>query len=123
MSSNPSTTCSSPVLDPERLNEFLAASRSESGAERRTAERNGFFAPVNLKPCTAPTQRWSAFSRDLSSDGIGLLHNMAIERGTICEVSVKCNGAELRHEAECMWCTAAGEGWYLSGWRFLSPRS
>jgi hypothetical protein len=122
MSSNPSVS-GSPTYRAGEIQEFLAASRSEDGAERRVSERQAFFAPVSLKPAKTPTQRWSVFSRDLSSEGIGLLHNMPIDRGTVCEVTVRCDQAELRHDAECMWCTSAGEGWFLSGWRFLSRRS
>jgi hypothetical protein len=118
MSSSDTTTPRS-TFAAEQLEAFLAASRCDGAVERRAAERQPFFVPVTVIPSFSPERRWSAFSRDLSSDGIGLLHNLAIERGAVCELIVKTDRAELRHKAQCMWCSAAGEGWYLSGWRFV----
>jgi hypothetical protein len=107
------------ILSHSDVNDLLTASRSGSGAERRIGERYPFFAPVSIMPYDAPQQRWSAFSRDMSADGIGLLHNMPIERGSICELSISQAGIHFRRRSEVMWCTAAGEGWYLTGWRFV----
>ena len=104
------------ALGRERLADGVA---QRAGAERRTAERYPFFAPVSIMPYDAPQQRWSAFSRNMSADGIGLLHNMPIDRGSICELSISQAGIHFRRRSEVMWCTAAGEGWYLSGWRFV----
>jgi hypothetical protein len=107
------------ILSHSDVSDLLTASRSGSGAERRTAERYPFFAPVSIMPYDETQQRWSAFSRDMSADGIGLLHNMPIDCGRICELSITQAGIHFRRRSELMWCTAAGEGWYLSGWRFV----
>jgi hypothetical protein len=106
------------ILSNADVNDLLDGSRNPVGVERRAAERYPFFAPVCITSCDASQQRRSAFSRDMSTDGIGLLHNMPIDRGTICDLSITQNGINFRRRSQAMWCSAVGEGWYLSGWRF-----
>lgn len=102
---------------------LLEASQQGEYFERRSQIRHPFFAPVSLRPDGAATTQLSAFSRDISFEGIGLLHNYSLERGERFEIHLRMLAQELRHLAEVDWCSAAGEGWYLSGWRFIRRQS
>lgn len=107
------------TLTDEQLFEVLTASRGGEGVERRSTPRHPCFAPVGLTPCGNARQRLSAFSRDVSRDGVGLLHVMPIERGEIYALVLQHPAGELRQQAQVMWCRPAGEGWYVSGLRFV----
>lgn len=105
---------------PASVLEFIEASQNRTD-ERRTAVREPFFRPVTLELTVAgkPQER-SCFSRDISPKGIGLLHNFSLEQGenVVLTIHSDCLG-RIRVRSEIMWCTPAGEGWYLSGARFL----
>ena len=93
---------------------------SRKGAEERRAEkREPFFTPVQLSLPQDDRRSFSCFSRDISPTGIGLLHCMAIEPG---EVVLKFSGqscGDVRIRSEIIWCRPCGEGWHLSGARFV----
>lgn len=97
---------------------FLQARRDDY-EDRRDDRRVPFFAPVSLRPAFTADQRFSAFSREISSSGIGLLHSMPVEHGEVFEITLRQPGQDLQKFAEVVWCRAAGEGWYLSGCRFI----
>ena len=69
-------------FDADELRSLLGATQSADFNERRSEPRHPFFAPVTLRVVERPSQLLSAFSREISQSGIGLLHNMPIERGT-----------------------------------------
>lgn len=100
---------------------LLSDSQPDAFAERRSEKRHTFFMPVVIRSLDMLEQR-SAFSRDISCDGIGLLHNMPIESGTIARLTVASERPLQINLAEVMWCRPAGEGWYLSGWRFVAAQ-
>lgn len=107
------------TLSDDQLFEVLTATRGGELTERRSTPRHPCFAPVSLTPSGDPRQRLSAFSRDVSRDGVGLLHVMPLTRGEIFTVVLQHPGGELRQHAQVMWCRPAGEGWYLTGLRFV----
>ena len=106
-------------LSTEQLQELLAASRGGDFQDRRAAERHAFFAPVSIIAPTAHSLLLSAFSRDVSQDGIGLLHFFRMEPGAMCELCIGQSDVKIRLRAEVMWTKPAGEGWFTSGWRFV----
>jgi hypothetical protein len=107
-------------LSQYRLEALLASTREVEDAERRSDVRHSFFAPVTLAGCEEPSRSWSAFSREISASGIGLLHNMPLPKGRVYELTIGRDGTGCSCTAEVVWCRPAGEGWYLSGWRFVS---
>lgn len=107
------------TLSDDELSEVLTATRGSELVERRATPRHPCFAPVSLTPSGDPRQRLSAFSRDVSRDGLGLLHGMPLPRGAIYSVVLQHPAGELRQLAQVMWCKPTGEGWYLSGLRFV----
>ncbi len=108
------------LLSISELHALLFTSRSDDGCDTRSTGRFSFFTPVTLHSLIEPARNLSAFTRDLSRGGVGLLHNYPIERGLVSEVLFRCRDVDIRKPAEAAWCRPAGEGWYLSGWRFLA---
>ena len=89
--------------------------------ERRGERRESFFSPVSI---TLEGQRQvSCFSRDISRRGIGLLHYMAVELGEVVLTIPSKSWGPIRIRAQIRWCRPCGEGWYLSGARFLEVLS
>ena len=102
-------------LDEAALKELLTA----ANGERREDPRHPLFAPVSLCIMDQPGLLMSAFSREISCSGIGLLHVMPIEKGQVGKVSIKVEEKQMFMTAECVWCRPVGDGWFLSGWRFV----
>lgn len=104
----------------EAVNRVLAGSRPADEDERRGDPRWPFFGPVTITLDHDPFPQFSAFARDISHLGVGLLHIMPLERG---EVIVTIRGEEgedpVALRTQVMWCKDCGEGWYISGGRFL----
>jgi hypothetical protein len=107
------------TLSDDELFHVLTATRGGELTERRATPRHPCFAPVSLSPSGNTRQCLSAFSRDVSRDGVGLLHSMQLNRGAIYTVVLKHPAGELRQHAQVMWCRPMGEGWYVSGLRFV----
>ena len=111
------------LLSISELHTLLFTTRSDDGCDTRATGRFAFFTPVTLQRVNEPASNLSAFTRDLSRGGVGLLHNYPIERGLVSEVLFRSRDVDIRKPAEAAWCRPAGEGWYLSGWRFLAETS
>jgi hypothetical protein len=85
------------------------------GSDRRRAQRMPFFREISIE---VDGRQLSAFSRDLSSKGIGLLHRTPVNPGEIT-VSIPWPGGMIRQRTLIVWCHDVGEGWYASGGRFV----
>jgi hypothetical protein len=107
-------------LSDESLQRLLALTRRDDKSDRREDVRHPLFAPFTVTGIN-DSRRYTAFSREVSAGGIGLLHAMPIEAGTTCVLRLHDLEASFIRPAEVVWCAPAGEGWYLSGWRFLGP--
>jgi len=104
-------------LTDEELAALLAAAQGNS--DRRVDPRHAFFTTVTLRPAAAPTMAISAFSREISVSGIGLLHAAPLVAGQDYEVDIRIEEVRVRRSARAVWCRAVGDGWYLSGCRFV----
>jgi len=89
----------------------------DAAGERRAESREPFFSPVTVT--LEGQQQFSCFSRDISPSGIGLLHYMAVEPGEVVLTIPSKSCRHVRIRAKIVWCRPCGEGWYLSGARFL----
>lgn len=88
-------------------------------AEPRAATRSPFFGPVTIGLNGAEFPQFSAFARDISHLGVGLLHIMPLECGEVL-VTIRREGeAPLALRTQIIWCEDCGEGWYISGGRFI----
>ena len=95
------------------LNEIL-----NGVCDRRTEARLPYFGPTRISLPGADLD-FSAFVRDISVAGIGLVHIMPLARGeVILELQLPLGDvANLR--VEILWCRDYGNGWYASGGRLI----
>jgi hypothetical protein len=98
---------------------LLEEARSEEKLDRRAEPRHPFFRPVSIQTFSEPACRFSAFSREISRTGVGLLHNMPLEPGKAELTIASTRGEPLRAIVEVVWCRPCGEGWFLSGCQFV----
>lgn len=87
--------------------------------EQRRSPRLSFFGPVSLRlPGSADTQM-SAFARDISPAGIGLVHLMPVAEIELIVALSLPSGRGVLLRTEILWCRDYGNGWYASGGRFV----
>lgn len=89
--------------------------------ERRSEPRQPFFRTIQLAFVRDPTRRFTCFSRDISTSGIGLLHYMELPLGTVVLTIPTETSGPVRFLAEMVWSHPCGDGWHMSGARFLEP--
>lgn len=108
-------------LGAPKLNQTVAKMIEEAQSAdegRRTHGRVPYFHPVMIQLDESP-ELYSAFTRDVSTTGIGLLHWMPIQPQTISVLTKLDDGEEARMLVRVVWCVPCGEGWYISGGRFV----
>lgn len=103
----------------EAIESFVHEACNDSFTNRRSETRHPFFVPVSLRDPQQGGDAIPAFSRDLSLSGLGLLHHARLEPGCFFEVTFVYRGREVQSTAEVLWCREAGEGWFMSGCRFI----
>jgi hypothetical protein len=109
-----------PCSQREAVHQLLAEAASKEQLDRRSEVRHPFFSPLSITPEDGQHKKFSAFSREISPSGIGLLHNMRIDLGVVTISVHREGGRTVELRTEILWCRACGEGWYLSGGRFVS---
>jgi hypothetical protein len=119
---NSNSVLSSRAISHEQIStavtKLLDEARQAENSDRRVAPRQPYFQPVTIVTQDRK-QKLSAFSREISSSGIGLLHYMPIMPGEVTLTISSPVGTAFRVRTEIVWCRPCGEGWYLSGGRFL----
>ncbi|HEX5446851.1 MAG TPA: PilZ domain-containing protein [Pirellulales bacterium] len=106
------------LLD-EQLEQLMFEARSDDQMDRRGAARYPFFRQVLLLPTTGKLRKHTAFTRELSTTGIGLLHNLPLPPGLVTIVLSTQDGMPVRLPTEILWHRPCGEGWYVSGGKFV----
>ena len=97
----------------------LLAEAISRDVERRSQQREPFMAPVAIQRGAGKGGCLTGFTRDISVEGIGLIHAFPLERE---EIVVKVFGADEKTTllyVKIEWCDPIGEGWYISGGRFI----
>jgi hypothetical protein len=98
------------------IHELVVEAHDDGTRDRRGEVRYPFFRPVTL---SVDGRRHAAFSREISAIGVGLLHNLELPPGEV-EVSLPSKrGHTVRMRTRILWCRSCGEGWYISGGRFV----
>lgn len=105
----------------EAIQEFFDQQAIEDrGADthdnRRTQRREAFHRPATI--ILSSGAEIQAYTRDLSRDGIGLVHRKPVETGRaeiVIQLTVACC---VRVTADIIWC-GPHQGNYASGARFL----
>lgn len=103
----------------DTIRRLLDEAKQEAVEERRAHARHPFFRLVSISPNGDPSQRFSAFTRELSFSGVGLLHCMPVESGEVLVTIPSKQGNSVQLRTRILWCRSCGEGWYLSGGQFI----
>ena len=101
------------------IDELLEESQAEVPDERRSVARKPFAHPVKI--LTGRGETHDGCSKDISKNGISILTRFEWRQNTIATLTIhSLKGRDVTIKAEARWCQLFGEGWYLSGWRFVS---
>lgn len=109
-----------PTLE-EQLQTLMFEARSDDQMDRRGAARYPFFRPVTIVPAQGRLAEHTAFTRELSTTGIGLLHSVRLRPGPVTIALRTQDGDEVRLPTEILWCRPCGDGWFVSGGKFVLP--
>jgi hypothetical protein len=115
------------VSDPRQISgqieEILDEAMAREQTDRRAEVRYPFFCHTNIALRDGRQQQLTAFSREISLAGVGLLHNMPLQRQEVIVTFLREHGGPISLRTEIVWCRPCGEGWYLSGGKFLDARA
>ena len=106
----------------EMVEELLREDRQLTILERRSYHRQPFVRPVTIFPTRGMQVPVVGFSKNISPSGIGLLCMKGTPERLVARIEIhRTAGKPLAVLSECRWCDDFGDGWYISGWNFLSP--
>ncbi|MEM9826337.1 MAG: PilZ domain-containing protein [Planctomycetota bacterium] len=121
----PSTPVASPRSVSSEANEIalwvddlITESQAFAGHNQRANTREALVCAVEIE---SKLRQWSAsaFSRDISETGIGLITAVKVPVRMPAELSVqRFDGTAMKVAATCVWCKPYGPNWYASGWAF-----
>lgn len=100
----------------EDLRRILESLEKPDAPNSRVVERLDLSVPAEIR-----TQRGNiipAITREISRNGIGLLHRGAIAPGEVY-VHMASETREFYYRVRIEWCTPCDQGMFLSGGRFL----
>ncbi|QDT39386.1 PilZ domain-containing protein [Stratiformator vulcanicus] len=103
------------VQDLHRVLESLDQSESENN---RAVERLELNVPAEVKTLRGNTV--SAMTREVSREGIGLIHRGAIQPGPV-RVKMASETREFDYNVQIEWCSPCENGMFLSGGKFVRP--
>ncbi len=108
----------------EMITTWIREAAGEAAGNQRHQRRYPFFRPVTLTIGDAQTTKHMAFIRDINHNGIGLVHNVPLpkERLQLSIPKAPLPTAEDHRvdvDVDITWNVPCGEGWYLSGGRFV----
>jgi len=103
------------------LVDAIVKEESCASRERRSAHRVPLVRPVVVE-MNGEARPFYSFSKNISACGIGLIMRLAPPNGTAAKLSIqRMHGDAAQVRAELRWCEPFGDGWYLTGWKFLAP--
>ena len=103
--------------------EFLLKEyETEMLRDRRAVRRKPFVRPVIIQTGRNRDEIHHVFSRDISSVGIGVISQVKWKDNTVARISIESiNGKRTATvDAQARWTQPYGEGWYITGWKFLN---
>jgi hypothetical protein len=101
----------------EELESILDAAHRRS--DRRLDARHAVFMKVTLRAREAPFTSVSAFSRELATTGIGLLHTVSLHAGDCYDADIHVGERCVSKGVRVAWCTPMDDGWFVSGCVFV----
>ncbi len=99
----------------EKISDICLQEAIAEEAERRRLSRKPFLRRATITFADEPTTTVPAFCRDISSAGIGLLHQIPLEPGRTFTLTIPLIRRELEIRCESNWCREVVEGQYFSG--------
>lgn len=102
----------------EEIDRLLTEIQRSRYTERRTEARQPFARPVWIHPPHGPAR--TAFSKDLSKQGIGIVTDVSFLPGTVATLEIHSTQGEPAYlRSEVRWCDPYGKGWFVVGWKFI----
>ena len=114
------------ICDTDKISELFLHEAIAEDTERRRLHRKPFLRRATIMQIEGRTVVDPAFCRDISRDGIGLLHGKPIEAGSNYTLAIPILGRVLEIQCEANWCNQVGERQYFSGAAYhyrTSPQS
>jgi len=96
----------------------LLEDAQKDGDARREFGREPYVHPAVLE-LENDENRHSAFIRDVSTNGVGLIHFLSIEPQRIAVLTRRSNDDVINVLVDITWCVPCGEGCYMSGGTFV----
>ena len=93
-------------------------------SDRRSVHRTPFVRPVTVRITGGEEKETIAFSKNISPAGIGLILEDAMPEGTVATLDIHTSkGKPVQIRSELRWCEPFGNGWHITGWRFITEVS
>jgi PilZ domain len=100
------------------IDKLLMEIQQFASTERRTEPRQILVRPIKIHRRNDPPI--FAFSKDLSSQGMGTIVDVPFETGFLATIEIhRLIGDPVYLRCEVRWCDAYGSGWYQVGWKFI----
>jgi len=100
---------------------LLKENESELLADRRSVRRTPFTRPVQMAAGRDRDKLHDGFTRDISAVGVGIISGVQWPDRTVAQLTIhSTKGKPLVVEAEARWTQPYGNGWFLTGWAFVS---
>lgn len=101
----------------EDLRRILESIEKDDDTNQRMAERLELSVPAEITTQRGNTV--SAMTREISRNGIGLLHRGCLQPGEVT-IRMASDSREFEYRVMVEWCVPTESGMFLSGGRFLS---
>lgn len=85
--------------------------------ETRREMRYAFYQSMTIR---LGEMEYDGFSRDISPTGIGLMHQVDLPLEPIDVLLSTAAGESVSLRVQLEWCRPLGQGWYLSGGKFVA---
>ena len=102
------------------IHELILEAHQDNLRDRRAAARYPFFRRLAIRGEDASIV---IFSREISTVGLGLFHNVELTPGEVELVIPSKRGYSIRVRTRIVWCAQCGEGWFISGGQFVGAAS
>lgn len=101
--------------DTESVADICLREAIAEAGDRRREQRKPFLRQACVTAIDSRNVRLPVLCRDLSRDGIGLLHPMPLDPGDLFTLSVPLIGRLLQLRCETVWCRQVPTDHYFSG--------
>ena len=99
---------------------LLKEYEAERLSDRRMAPRKPLVRPVRIVARHRRNEVHEAFSKNVSSNGIGIIGKFDWPPKSVARISVHMTkGNPINIDAELRWSEPYGKGWFTTGWVFL----